>query len=64
MTRLWACSITIGYDSNPGLFGVRPVLEDLSDIALVLDADILSNGVRVKSYVLKGVQPTKPSGRL
>jgi len=38
-------SVTIGHDSDPGLFGVRPVLEDLSDVTLVLDADVLGNGI-------------------
>lgn len=35
--------VTIRYNSNSGLLGVRPVLEDLSDFPLVLNADILRN---------------------
>lgn len=38
-------SFTISHDGDPGLLGVRPVLEDLSDTTLVLNADVLSNGI-------------------
>ena len=38
-------SITIGHDGDPGLLGVGPVLEGLSDTTLVLNANILSDGV-------------------
>jgi len=57
--RVW-CP-TIGYDSNSGLFDVRPVLEDLSDAALVLDADKLaSNEISMESHVLNGRDPPNP----
>jgi len=45
-------SFTIGYDSDPGLLDVWPVLEDLSDTALVLNTDILSNKISVMSHDL------------
>jgi len=45
-------SVTIGYDSDPGLLYVRPVPEDLSDTTLVIDADILSNEMNVKLHAL------------
>ena len=49
--RAW--SLTIGHNSDPGLLDVRPVLEDLSDTALVLDADKLaSNEISTVSQVL------------
>lgn len=47
-------NITIGYDSDPGLLGVRPVLKDLSDVTLILDADILNNRVSPESHVFGG----------
>jgi len=54
--ELQAWNLTIGYDRYPGLFDVRPVLEDLSDIALVLDADKLaSNEISMESHVLNEV---------
>lgn len=58
------CIITVSYDSDPGFFHVRPVLENLSDIALVLNADVLYDEISMKLHVLNGVWPTKPSGRL
>ena len=42
--------VTIGYDSDPCLLDVRPVLEDLSDASLVLDADILTKKVSLESH--------------
>ena len=48
-------SFTIGHDSDPGLLDVRPVLEDLSDTALVLDGNILAgNGISVNSRAING----------
>lgn len=38
-----SASVTIRYNSNSGLFCMRPVLEDLSDLSLVIDADILGD---------------------
>ena len=53
-TRPQASSLTIGYDGDPCLFDVRPVLEDLSDTALVLDADKLAGDeVSTESHATK-----------
>jgi hypothetical protein len=62
--RLREYGVTVGYNSDPGILNVRPVLENISNATLVLNADVLGNGISMKSHVLTGVRPTKPSGRL
>jgi len=49
--------VTIGHNSNPGLVHVRPVLEDLSDTALVIDADILANEISANSHASFNKRP-------
>lgn len=41
---------TIGYDGDSGLLDVWPVLEDPSDITLILDTHILSNKISARSH--------------
>lgn len=53
--------VTISYDGDPGLLAVWPLLEDLPDITLVLDGDILNNGISLQSLVFRSLcDPLNP----
>ena len=47
-------NFTIGYNSDPGLLDVWPVLEDRSDTTLVLNTDILNNKISVVPHAFNG----------